>query len=108
MSHYRQKGLFRLNCIDFAHISAIFCGSNDNLLKTHDSIQQKKFNKLLIKNKSKQDSEKVIFNFPKVSLTEAEKSLLVEVLSFSLPPKNLSYSDYLIYFELFCGSIDSL
>ena len=93
---------FRLNCIDFAHIYAIFLSSsNDNLLKTHDSIQQKKFNKLLIESKPKQDPEKVIFNFSKVSLTETEKSLLVKGLSFSLPPKQLSYSDYLINFELF-------
>ena len=99
---------FRLNCIDFAHISAIFLSSNDNLLKTHDSIQQKKFNKLLIENKPKQDPEKVIFNFSKVSLTEAEKSLLVKGLSFSLPPKQLSYSNYLINFELFYRSIDNL
>ena len=99
---------FRVNCIDFAHISAIFLSSNDNLLKTHDSIQQKKFNKLLIENKPKQDPEKVIFNFSKVSLTEAEKSLLVKGLSFSLPPKQLSYSDYLINFELFYRSIDNL
>ena len=98
----------RVNCIDFAHISAIFLNSNDNLLKTHDSIQQKKFNKLLIENKPKQDPEKVIFNFSKVSLTEAEKSLLVKGLSFSLPPKLLSYSDYLINFELFYRSIDNL
>ena len=99
---------FRLNCIDFAHISAIFLSSNDNLLKTHDSIQQKKFNKLLIEIKPKQDPEKVIFNFSKVSLTEAEKSLLVKGLSFSLPPKQFSYSDYLINFELFYRSIDNL
>ena len=99
---------FRLNWIDFAHISAIFLSSNDNLLKTHDSIQQKKFNKLLIENKHKQDPEKEIFNFSKVSLTEAEKSLLVKGLSFSLPPKQLSYSDYLINFELFYRSIDNL
>ena len=44
---------FSLNCIDFAHISAILFGSNSNLLKTHDSIQQKKFNKLLIELKHK-------------------------------------------------------
>ena len=31
----------RLNCIDFAHIFAIFLSSN-NILKTRDSIQQKK------------------------------------------------------------------
>ena len=48
---------------------------------------KKKFNKLLMENKPKQDPEKVIFNFSKVSLTEAEKSLLVKALSFSLLPK---------------------
>ena len=61
---------FSLNCIDFAHISAIFFISNDNLSKTHDSIQQKKFNKLLTECKPKQDAEKVIFNFCNVFLTK--------------------------------------
>ena len=73
---------FKLNCIDFAHISAIFLSSNDNLLKTHDSIQQKKFNNLLIENRPKQDPEKVIFNFSKASLTDAEKLLLVKGFKF--------------------------
>ena len=49
---------FGLNCIDFAHISAIFLSSNDNILKSHDSIQQKKFNKLLRECKPKQDPER--------------------------------------------------
>ena len=99
---------FSLDCIDFAHISAIILSSNDNPLKTHDSIQQKKFNKLLTECKPKQDAEKIIFNFSNVSITEAEKSLLVKGLSFSLPPKKLSYSDYLVNFELFYRSIDNL
>ena len=58
--------------------------------------------------KPKQDPEKVIFNFSKLSLNEAEKSFLVKYLSFSLPPKQLSCSDYLIKFELFSRSIDNL
>ena len=99
---------FRLNCIYFAHVSANFLSSNDNLLKTHDSIQQKKFNKFLMQNKPKQNHEKEIFNFPKVSLTESEKSVLVKGLSFPLPPKQLSYSDYLINFENFYRGIDNL
>ena len=37
-----------------------------------------------------------------------EKTLLVKGLSFALPPKQLSYSDYLINFELFYRSIDNL
>ena len=99
---------FSLNCIDFDHISAIFLSSNDNILKSHDSIQQKKFNKLLRECKPKQDPEKIVFNFSNVTLTEAEKLLLVKGLSFSLPPEKLSYSDFLINFELFYRSIDNL
>ena len=60
-----------------------------------------------MENKPKEDPEKVIFNFSKVSLTEAGKSLLVKGLSFSLPPKQFSYSDYLNNFELFYRSIDN-
>ena len=108
MNRLRSDLQFRLNCIDFAHISTIFLSSNDNLLKSHDSIQQKKFNKLLMENKPEQDPEKVIFNFSKLSLTETEKSLLLKSLSFSLPPKQLIYSDYLINFESFYRSINNL
>ena len=100
---------FKLNCINFAHISTILLSSsNDNLLKIHDSFQQKKFNKLLIENKPKQDPERIMFNFSNMSLIEAEKSVLVKGLSFLLPPKQLSYSDNLINFELFCRSIGNL
>ena len=80
------KILKYVQLIDFAHISAIFLSSNNNLLKTHDSIQQKKFNKFITEYKPKQDAGKVIFNFSHVFLTEVEKSLLVTGLSFSLPP----------------------
>ena len=47
------------DCMDFAHISAIFLSSNHNILKSHDSIQQKKFNKLLRECKPKPDPEKM-------------------------------------------------
>ena len=43
-----------------------------------------------------------------MSLADAESSLLVKGLNFALPPKQLSYSDYLINFELFYRSIDNL
>ena len=77
---------FSLNCIVSAHISAFFLSSNDNLLKTHDSIQQKNFNKLQAECKLKQDAEKVVSNFSHVFLTEVENSHLVKGLSFSLTP----------------------
>ena len=88
-NHLRNDLQFSLSCIDLAHIFAIFLSNDDNLLKSHDSIQQRKINKLLTKCKPKQDAGKVIFNFSDVSPTEAEKSLLVKGLSFSLPPKCL-------------------
>ena len=61
-----------------------------------------------MENKPKKDPKKVIFSFSTVSLTAAEKSLLVKSLSFSLPIKQLSYSHYLINFEWFYGNIDNL
>ena len=39
---------------------------------------------------------------------EAEKSRLVKNLSISLLPKKLSYSDYLVNFELFYRKINNL
>ena len=99
---------FSLNCIDFAHHSLIFLSSNDNFSKAHGSIQWKKCNKLLTDCKSKQDTEKTISNFSNVSLTKAEKSLLVRRLSFSLPPKRLCYSDCFVNFELFYRNIYNL
>ena len=49
-----------------------------------NSIQQKKFNKLLIENRPKQDPDEVIFNISKLQLTDAEKTLLVKSLSCHL------------------------
>ena len=97
-----------MNCIGFTHISCILLSNNDNLLKSHDSIQQKNFNKLLTECKPKQDAEKLVLNFSNLSLTKAEKSLLMKGLSFLLQPKKLSYSDYLVNFELFYISINNL
>ena len=51
-----------------------------------NSIQQKRFNKLLIENRPKKDPEKVIFNFSKLSLPDAEKTVLVKGLSSALSP----------------------
>ena len=38
-----------LNLIDFAHVSTLFFGINDKILKSESSVQQKKFYKLLYK-----------------------------------------------------------
>ena len=66
------------------------------------------FNKLLKVRQPRQDPEKVIFNYSNISLSDADKSLLVKGLKFSIPPKKLSYADYLTNFELFYRSIYNL
>ena len=78
------------------------------ILKSHDSIQQKKFNALLRKQQPKHDPDRGIFSYSKISLSDAEKSLLVKGLRFSLPPKKLNYADFLVNFELFYRSIRKL
>lgn len=48
---------------------------SNNLLKTSDFLQLKKFNKVLMKYKPKKDPKKKILGFSFVPLIEAEKSL---------------------------------
>ena len=97
-----------LNLIDFAHVSTLFFGINDKILKSKSSVQQKKFYKLLQERKIENDSEKFIFNFSKYVLSDTEKKLLVKGLNFCLPPKQLKYADYLVHFELFYRDIRNL
>ena len=54
------------------------------------------------------DPSKVIFNFSKYELSDCEKRLLAKGLNFSLPPKHLDYTDYLVNFELFYRNIRNL
>ena len=59
-------------------------------------------------NKTESDPEKVIFNFSKYELSDAEKKLLRKSLTFSLAPKQLNYADYLVHLELFYRNIRNL
>ena len=54
------------------------------------------------------DPEKIIFNFSKYELSNAEKKLLAKGLNFCLAPKQLNYADYLVHFELFYRNIRNL
>ena len=76
-----------LNLIDFAHVSTLFFGINDKILKSKCLVQQKKFYKLVHENKMKNDPEKVSFNFSKYELSDAEKKVLAKGLNFCLAPK---------------------
>ena len=94
--------------IDFAHVSALFFGTNDKILKPESSVQQKKFYKLLQESKTENDPEKVIFNFSKYVLSDIDKKLLVKCLNFRLPSNQLKYADYLVHFEFFHRDIRNL
>ena len=54
------------------------------------------------------DPEKIIFNFSKYELSNAEKKLLAKGLNFCLAPKQLNYADCLVHFELFYRNIRNL
>ena len=97
-----------LDLIDFAHVSTLFFGINDKVLKSKNSVQQKKFYKLLQESKTENDPEKVIFNFSKYALSDFEKKLLAKGLNFCLPPEQLKYANYLVHFELFHRDIHNL
>ena len=97
-----------LNSIDFANVCSLFLSGHDMILKSHDSIQQKKFNALFKNRQPKHNTKGVIFNYSKISLSDAEKSILVKGLWFSLPLKKFNYADYLTNCELFYRSIQNL
>ena len=94
-----------LNLIDFAHVSTLFFGINDKILKSKSLVEHKKFYKLVHENKMENDPEKAIFNFSKYELSDAEKKLLAKGLNFCLASKQLNYADYLVHFDLFYRNI---
>ena len=107
-NHVKCELQIILNFIDFAHICSLFFISNDRSLEKHDKTQQNKFSELLKEYSSRNDPEKVIFNFSKATLNESEKALLSKGLNFFFPPKQLKYADYLLNFELFFRDICKL
>ena len=95
--------------IDFNHVSNLFWLGNDKALRKHQKIQNKKFGKLsnVSCESVSHDPQKVIYNFSSHKLTEVEKSVLSKGLQFSLPPKKLEYSGYMLPFELQFRNIKS-
>ena len=78
----------------FAHVRSLFLGHNDKVLKQKSTIQQRKFNKHLLKDKKPQsDPEKTFFNYSSYVISETEKSLFQKSLNFSIPPKILNHAD---------------
>ena len=101
-NHVKCELQIILNFIDFAHICSLFLISNDRSLEKRDKIQQQKFSELLKEYPSRNDPEKVLFNFSKATLNESEKVLSLCLL------KQLKYADYLLDFELFFRDICKL
>ena len=82
-----------LNLTDFTYASTCFFGINDKILKSKSLVKQKKktFCKLVYENKMENGPEKVIFNFSKYELSDAEMKLLAKCLNFCPAPKQLSF-----------------
>ena len=85
-----------------------FCPYNNDILTSNimnilkvRKVHGNKISKLCSDNSyyesvTSHNSEKVLFNFSNHSSTEHEKSLLSRELNFALPPKNVSFIDYLL------------
>ena len=83
----------------------MFLVPNNKSILHHDNIQKRKLKKLLeillkdVINDS-HNPNKVIFNFSSDELSDVEKSLLCKGLNFSVKPKSIEYSEFLLPFAL--------
>ena len=75
-----------ISFIDWIHVSNKFMESNKKAIKHVQEVQNYKLSELL-GSKLQHDSKKVIHNFSFYDLSQAEMSLLLKGLNFSLPPK---------------------
>ena len=92
----------------------MFLVSNDIVIRKNDKIHGRKLqnwildihDESIIDNVS-HDPNKVIYNFSSYHLTDFDKLLLIEVLNFAIPPKEIEYSKFLLPFELLFLGIKS-
>ena len=94
-----------VSCLDFSYICSLFLVANDKSILHHDNIQKRKLKNLLeisLKEviNDNHDPNKVIFNFSSYELSDVEKSVLCKGLNFSVKPKSIEYSEFLLAFEL--------
>ena len=94
-----------LSCLDFSDIGSLFLVASDKSILHHDNIQKRKLKNLLeislkeVINDSHAPN-KVIFNFSFYELRDVEKCVLCKGLNFSVKPKSIEYSEFLLPFEL--------
>ena len=79
----------QVNPIDFAHISSIFLMCNDKNIQKWKEVQDHKIIKLSKNSLSRNNPNKVIYNFSSVNLSDSDKSFLSKGLNFALPPASL-------------------
>ena len=83
----------------------LFLVANDKSILHRDNIRKWKWKDLLkislkeVINDS-HDPNKVIFNFSSDELSDVEKSVLCKGLNFSVKPKSIEYSEFLLPFAL--------
>ena len=101
----REELEVTLSCLDFSYTCSLFLVANDNSILHHDNIQKWKsenlFEILLEKviNDS-HDPNNVIFDFFSYELRDVEKSVLCKGLNFSVKPKSIEYSEFLVPIEM--------
>ena len=91
----------KLNFTDFAHVSTIFLGIKDTILKSKIVVQQENFCKLLQLKKEWKESRKIWFWLFQVCTFRYWKEAPCERFQ-------LKYAEYLIHFELFYWDIHNL
>ena len=79
----------QVNPIDFAHISSILLICNDKNIRKCKEVKDRKILKLGNNSLSRNNPDKVIYNFSSVTLSDSDKSLLSKGLHFALPLASL-------------------
>ena len=102
-----------MSYIDYIHVCNTFLVSNNKNISQVKETQDKKLCNLHLKYIGKnsetcQDPDKVIFNFSNYNLNDLEKLVLCKGLNFSIPPKAIDYSEFLLVFEMLFREITSL
>ena len=95
-----------MSYIDYVHVRNTFLVSNNKNISKVKETQDKKLCNLLLKSTGK--SDKVIFNFSSCNLNDHEKSVLCKGLNFTIPPKAIEYSEFLLPFEMLFTETTSL
>ena len=101
-----------MSFIDYVHVGTKFLVLNDKNIFKICKNQGKKLHNLYLDNSyhnsvTPRDPDKVIFNFSDHVLNTTEKPLLSKGLNFVIPPKNISYADFMLPFQLLYRDVNS-